>query len=129
MNRQIVQLALVVRDYDEAIEFFVEKLDFDLIEDTRLNSEKRWVVVRPKGSPSLSLLLAKASTPEQLKAIGNQTGGRVFLFLYTDDLWRDHKTMKSRGIHFLEEPRNEPYGTVVVFEDLYGNKWDMIQPA
>jgi len=124
MNLSLV--SLVVRDYDEAIEFFCGKLDFQLLEDTKIYESKRWVVVAPKHS-SCSLLLAKAKNEEEEKFIGNQSGGRVFLFLESDDFWSDYKKMKGKGIIFMEEPRNERYGTVVVFKDLYGNKWDLIQ--
>jgi len=131
MRQTIANISYLVRDYDEAIEFFVEKLGFDLIEDTCLEQElpgKRWVVVKPKGTEGCSLLLAKAVGVTQASAVGNQSGGRVFLFLHTDDFWRDHETMKVNGISFLETPRKEAYGTVAVFEDLYGNKWDLIEP-
>jgi catechol 2,3-dioxygenase-like lactoylglutathione lyase family enzyme len=128
MKQSIVHVALVVRDYDEAIEFFTSKLDFTLVEDTyQPAQDKRWVLVSPPGSESPKLLLARATTPEQEKAIGNQTGGRVFLFLSTDDFWRDYNRMTERGIEFVREPRVEPYGTVVVFKDLYGNLWDLIE--
>lgn len=127
MKQKIGSLALVVRDYDEAIAFYTQKLDFTLLEDTDLGNGKRWVRVAPPGSTETSLLLAQAVTPEQEKAVGNQTGGRVFLFLLTDDFWRDYNAMRARGVRFLEEPRSEPYGTVVIFEDLYGNKWDFIE--
>jgi catechol 2,3-dioxygenase-like lactoylglutathione lyase family enzyme len=128
MPQSIAQLALVVRDYDEAIAFFTERLDFRVIEDTPLGGEKRWVVVAPSGSGA-KLLLARAVTAEQASRVGNQTGGRVFLFLHTDDLRRDYTLMRDRGVEFIGEPREEAYGTVVVFLDLYGNKWDLIQPA
>ena len=125
MKQSIVHVALVVRDYDEAIAFFTEKLSFTLIEDTyQPEQDKRWVVVAPPGSGGTSVLLARASNQEQEKFIGNQTGGRVFLFLNSDDFWRDYHEMVSRGIHFVREPKVEPYGTVAVFEDLYGNLWD-----
>jgi catechol 2,3-dioxygenase-like lactoylglutathione lyase family enzyme len=127
MKQSIAHLALLVRDYDEAIAFFTKSLRFDLIEDTALGGGKRWVLVAPPGSTGASLLLAKAANPEQESRVGNQTGGRVFLFLHTDDLWRDYHEMKSRGVAFVEEPRQEAYGTVVVFLDLYGNKWDLVQ--
>lgn len=127
MKQKIGSLALLVRDYDEAIAFYTQKLGFQLLEDTDLGGGKRWVLVAPPGSTETSLLLAQAASPEQENAIGNQSGGRVFLFLHTDDFWRDYNAMKASGIRFLEEPRTEPYGTVVVFEDLYGNKWDLIQ--
>lgn len=127
MKQKIGSLALLVRDYDEAIAFYTQKLGFQLLEDTDLGGGKRWVLVAPPGSTETSLLLAQAASPEQENAIGNQSGGRVFLFLHTDDFWRDYNAMKASGIRFLEEPRTEPYGTVVVFEDLYGNKWDFIE--
>jgi catechol 2,3-dioxygenase-like lactoylglutathione lyase family enzyme len=127
MPRAIAHVALLVRDYDEAIAFFTQSLRFHLVEDTALGADKRWVLVAPSSAPGSALLLAKAATPEQESRIGNQTGGRVFLFLHTDDFWRDYREMKSRGIEFVEEPRQEPYGTVVVFKDLYGNKWDLVQ--
>jgi len=119
--------ALLVRDYDEAIGFYVGKLGFELIEDTAMGPEKRWVVVRPRGSDA-GLLLARA-TGEQARGVGDQAAGRVFLFLETDDFDRDHAAWTAAGVTFLEEPRREPYGTVAVFQDLYGNKWDLIQPA
>lgn len=127
MKQKIGSLALLVRDYDKAIAFYTKKLGFQLLEDTDLGGGKRWVLVAPPGSTEPSLLLAQAAFPEQENAIGNQSGGRVFLFLHTDDFWRDYNAMKASGIRFLEEPRTEPYGTVVVFEDLYGNKWDFIE--
>jgi catechol 2,3-dioxygenase-like lactoylglutathione lyase family enzyme len=126
MGQTISYVALLVRDYDEAIAFFTSALGFDVVEDTPLGGGKRWVVVAPPGGGT-ALLLAKAATPEQEHCVGNQTGGRVFLFLYTDDLWRDYRAMQSRGVTFNEEPREEAYGTVVVFQDLYGNKWDLVQ--
>jgi uncharacterized glyoxalase superfamily protein PhnB len=128
MPQSIASLALVVRDYDEAIAFFTQALRFELIEDTQQSEHKRWVVVAPKESNGASLVLAKAATPEQEARIGDQTGGRVFLFLHTNDFWSDYNHMKSFGVSFTEEPRQEPYGTVVVFKDLYGNKWDLVQP-
>ncbi len=129
MNQSIILIALVFRDYDEAIEFYCRKLHFKLVEDSyQPQQDKRWVVVAPPGSDGASLLLARASTPEQEACIGNQTGGRVFLFLSTDDFWRDYNDMRSAGIKFVREPKNEPYGTVAVFEDLYGNLWDLIEP-
>jgi catechol 2,3-dioxygenase-like lactoylglutathione lyase family enzyme len=122
-------VSLVVRDYDEALRFFVGKLGFVLIEDSFVPEQsKRWVVVAPPGASESRLLLAQASTAEQQSRIGNQTGGRVFLFLHTDDFWRDHKAYRSRGIEFVREPRQEPYGTVAVFKDLYGNLWDLLEP-
>ena len=131
MNQAITALSLVVRNYDEAIEYYTKTLGFDLLEDTPLGgSGKRWVRVAPRsesGMAGAALLLAQASNDTQRAAIGNQTGGRVFLLLHTDDFWRDYNTYRSRGVRFCEEPREEEYGTVVVFEDLYGNKWDMIQ--
>jgi catechol 2,3-dioxygenase-like lactoylglutathione lyase family enzyme len=128
MRQSIVHLALVVRDYDEAIAFFTQKLDFELLEDTyQPEQDKRWVVVAPSGSKGTTVLLAKASKPEQEPFIGNQAGGRVFLFLATDDFWRDYRRMTERGIRFVREPSEQPYGVVAVFEDLYGNRWDLIQ--
>ncbi|MEZ9698393.1 VOC family protein [Vibrio sp. 10N.261.46.E12] len=128
MKQNIVHIALVVKDYDEALDFYVNKLKFDLIEDTYLPEEdKRWVVVAPPNSTGVSLLLARASKPEQLDFIGNQAGGRVFLFLNTDDFWRDYERMTSLGINFVREPKEQAYGTVAVFEDLYGNLWDLLQ--
>jgi catechol 2,3-dioxygenase-like lactoylglutathione lyase family enzyme len=118
----------VVRDYDEAIRFFTEKLDFTLVEDTyQPTQDKRWVLVAPPGSESPKVLLARATTPEQERTIGNQTGGRVFLFLSTDDFYRDYNRMVERGIEFVREPKVESYGTVTVFKDLYGNLWDLVQ--
>jgi catechol 2,3-dioxygenase-like lactoylglutathione lyase family enzyme len=127
MAHSIASLALVVRDYDEAIAFFTDALHFTLVEDTPVGGGKRWVVVVPAASTGASLLLAKAATPEQLSRVGDQTGGRVFLFLHTDDFWDDYNHMRSRGVRFVEQPRREPYGLVVVFLDLYGNKWDLVQ--
>lgn len=127
MPQQIVHLALVVNDYDEAIEFYTDKLGFELIEDTTLTETKRWVLVRPPGSNECSLLLAKGFGDEQQSRIGNQTGGRVFLFLKTDDFWRDYNTYRSKGIQFIREPKKELYGTVAVFQDIYGNLWDLIE--
>jgi catechol 2,3-dioxygenase-like lactoylglutathione lyase family enzyme len=129
MNQFIAHLALVVRDYDEAIRFYTQKLGFMLLEDTVLSDTKRWVIVRPPGNGQCSLLLAKAATPEQEQVIGQQTGGRVFLFLYTDDFYRDYEIMLSKGIEFVRPPAREEYGTVSVFKDLYGNLWDLIEPA
>jgi lactoylglutathione lyase len=127
MPQALGHIALVVRDYDEALAFFTQKLGFQLVEDTVVAPGKRWVLVRPPNSQGASLLLAQASTPEQVSRIGNQTGGRVFLFLHTDDFWRDYREMKARGVKFRESPREESYGTVAVFEDLYGNKWDLLE--
>jgi catechol 2,3-dioxygenase-like lactoylglutathione lyase family enzyme len=129
MNQQIAHIALVVDDYDDAIKFYTKKLNFILIEDTVLSETKRWVIIAPQGSGSCSLLLAKAANEEQDTRVGNQTGGRVFLFLYTDDFWRDYKTMQEKGISFVREPKVEEYGTVAVFKDLYGNLWDLIEPT
>jgi catechol 2,3-dioxygenase-like lactoylglutathione lyase family enzyme len=127
-KQEIVHVALVVREYDEAIEFFTKTLDFTLVEDTyQPAQDKRWVLVCPPGSTGPKLLLARATTPEQEQAVGNQTGGRVFLFLSTDDFWRDYSRMKERGVVFVREPKTESYGIVVVFKDLYGNLWDLIQ--
>jgi len=120
-------VTLVVRDYDEALAFFTGKLNFRVVEDTRLSDEKRWLLVAPPGSRGTSLLLARAATPEQVSRIGNQTGGRVFLFLHTDDFWRDYKEMTARKVKFRRPPSEETYGTVAVFEDLYGNPWDLLQ--
>jgi len=125
--QQIGYVALVVRDYDEAIEFYQQKLDFVLIEDTVLDASKRWVLMAPRGSTGTRLLLAKAASPEQTTRIGNQTGGRVFLFLHTDDFWRDYTEYVARGVVFRREPKEETYGTIAVFEDLYGNLWDLLQ--
>ena len=128
MKQTIVHVALVVRDYDEAIQFYTEKLNFTLVEDTyQPQQDKRWVLVAPPGSNGVTLLLARASTPEQERFIGNQSGGRVFLFLSTDDFWRDYNRMVSLGITFVREPKVESYGTVAVFRDLYGNLWDLLQ--
>ena len=127
MSQRIAHVTLVVRDYDEAIEFFTNAIGFELLEDTHLDSQKRWVLVGPKGSNGMTLLLAEAATQEQDSSIGNQTGGRVFLFPQTDDFWSDYHRMVDAGVRFKEEPREESYGIVVVFEDLCGNKWDLIQ--
>ena len=127
MSRSIASLTLVVREYDEATAFFTDALRFTLVEDRSLGGGKRWVRVAPPGSSGASLLLARAATPEQLDHVGNQTGGRVFLFLETSDFWSDYNHMQSRGVRFTEQPRQEPYGLVVVFLDLYGNKWDLVQ--
>ena len=128
MKQAIVHIALVVRDYDEAIEFYTRKLNFELIEDTyQPEQDKRWVVVAPPGSSGTTLLLARASNAEQESFIGDQAGGRVFLFLNTDDFWRDYNDMLAKGITFVREPKVMDYGTVAVFEDLYGNRWDLLQ--
>ncbi len=128
MKQSIVHVALLVKDYDEAIEFYVNKLNFELIEDTyQPEQDKRWVVVSPPGSNGVTLLLARASKPEQESYIGNQSGGRVFLFLNSDDFWRDYNNMTSQGIKFVRKPKKEDYGMVAVFEDLYGNLWDLLQ--
>jgi len=129
MTRQISQVALLVRDYDEAIRFFTLAVAFELLEDTPRADGKRWVLVRPRGGHGTAILLARAATPDQQRAVGNQTGGRVFMFLTTDDFDRDYAHMKSQGVRFTEEPRREDYGKVVVFLDLYGNKWDLIGPS
>lgn len=128
MIQSIAYIALVVKDYDEAIEFYTKKLNFKLVEDTyQPEQNKRWVVVSPPGSKGTSILLAKASKPEQEPFIGNQSGGRVFLFLGTNDFWRDYNEMISKGIEFVREPKDQSYGTVAVFKDIYGNLWDLIQ--
>jgi len=130
MQQSIAHIALVVREYDEAIEFFCDKLHFSLVEDTyQPEQDKRWVLVAPPGSSGTTLLLARATSPEQLASVGNQTGGRVFLFLATDDFWRDYNAMVAAGIRFIREPKQAAYGTVAVFEDLYGNLWDLVQPV
>jgi catechol 2,3-dioxygenase-like lactoylglutathione lyase family enzyme len=128
MKQSIIHVALVVNDYDEAITFYTEKLGFTLLEDTyQPEQNKRWVVVAPPGSVGTTLLLARAATPEQQRCVGNQTGGRVFLFLNTDDFWRDYAAMRERGVVFVREPKQADYGMVAVFEDLYGNRWDLLQ--
>lgn len=128
MKQEIIHIALLVKDYDEAIEFYIEKLGFELIEDTYIpQQEKRWVVIAPKNSKGTTLLLAKASKEEQVAFIGNQSGGRVFLFLHTDDFYRDYHQLKNKGIEFVRDPLQAEYGTVAVFKDLYGNLWDLIQ--
>ena len=129
MNQEIAHIALVVKDYDEAIAFYTQKLHFVLIEDTILTPEKRWVMIKPRGNGHCCLLLAKAANELQAGRIGNQTGGRVFLFLYTDDFERDYKNLQDQQISIVRGPLQEEYGMVVVFEDLYGNLWDMIQPT
>lgn len=128
MKQSIIHIAIIVKDYDEAIDFYVKKLKFELIEDTyQPEQDKRWVVISPPGSNGVTLLLARASKPEQNNFVGNQAGGRVFLFLNTDDFWRDYNRMVSIGITFIREPKEQDYGTVAVFEDLYGNLWDLLQ--
>jgi catechol 2,3-dioxygenase-like lactoylglutathione lyase family enzyme len=130
MNQSLGLVSLVVRDYDEALAFFVGALGFKLVEDTWVPEQsKRWVVVSPPGAVESRLLLAQASTAEQRSRIGDQTGGRVFLFLYTDDFWRDYEAYKAKGVVFVRAPKQEPYGTVAVFLDLYGNQWDLLQSA
>jgi catechol 2,3-dioxygenase-like lactoylglutathione lyase family enzyme len=129
MARSIASLTLLVREYDEAIAFFTDALGFALVEDTPLGGEKRWVRVAPAGSNGACLVLARADTPEQLDHVGNQAGGRVFLFLETGDFWSDYHRMQAHGVQFSEEPRHESYGWVVVFQDNCGNKWDLVQPA
>lgn len=128
MKQRIAHIALVVEDYDDAIEFYTKKLDFTLLEDTRLSEEKRWVLVSPPGANECSLLLAKAANEEQTASIGNQTGGRVFLFLFTDDFWRDYHRMTKKNVDFVRPPKEEEYGIVAVFKDLYGNQWDLLEP-
>lgn len=130
MNQYLGLITVVVREYDEAIDYYTRVLDLELVEDTILPDErKRWVVVAPRGSRETRILLARAVAPEQSSRIGKQTGGRVSLFLYTDDFWRDYNTYRGRGVHFVRDPKTEPYGTVAVFSDLYGNLWDLLQPA
>ena len=128
MKQEMAHIALVVDDYDEAIRFYTQKLQFTLIEDTILSDTKRWIIVAPHGASGCNLLLAKAANDEQKSRIGNQTGGRVFLFLYTDNFWRDYHAMVEKEIEFVRPPVKEPYGTVAVFKDLYGNLWDLIEP-
>ena len=126
MNQRLAHIAIVVNDYDEAIKFYIKKLHFDLIEDTQLSETKRWVLVKPKGQEGCCLLLAKAANEEQKSRVGNQTGGRVFLFLHTDDFERDFQNLLDNEIEIVRQPSKEEYGTVAVFQDLYGNLWDMI---
>ena len=128
MKQRLAHIAIVVNDYDEAIKFYTEKLLFDMVEDTRLSETKRWVLVRPRGGDSCCLLLAKAANEEQLSRVGNQTGGRVFLFLHTDNFERDFQNLLDNEIEIVRQPSKEEYGTVAVFKDLYGNLWDMIGP-
>ena len=128
MNQSVVHVAVVVKDYDEAIEFYTQKLGFELLEDIYIEEQdKRWVLVAPPNIAGAAVLLAKASTPDQQTFIGNQTGGRVFLFLSTDDFWRDYRQMLANGVNFIRDPVEQAYGTVAVFEDLYGNLWDLIE--
>lgn len=129
MKQELAHIALLVREYDEAIYFFTKVLHFDLIEDTRLTETKRWVLVSPPGSTGATILLARAADDHQSDFVGNQSGGRVFLFLHTDDFWRDYHEMTSRGIEFVRPPANESYGTVAVFKDIYGNLWDLIEKS
>ena len=129
MPQHLAAIAILVSDYDEAIAFYVGKLGFDLVEDTPQGPTKRWVRVGPPGSRETRLLLAKAANPEQTARIGDQAGGRVFLFLHTDNFERDYQSMRANGVHFTEQPRHEEYGTVVVFTDPFGNKWDLVQPS
>jgi catechol 2,3-dioxygenase-like lactoylglutathione lyase family enzyme len=130
MRQSIAHISLLVRDYDEAISFFTETLHFTVVEDTyQPEQDKRWVVVAPPGKAGTTLLLARASTPEQEKYIGDQSGGRVFLFLSTDDFWRDYNEMESRGVEFVREPKTQEYGTVAVFKDICGNLWDLVEFA
>jgi catechol 2,3-dioxygenase-like lactoylglutathione lyase family enzyme len=129
MPQSLAHVTFLVRDYDEALTFFTDSLGFRVVEDSPLPGNKRWLVVAPPGSRSASLLLAQAATPEQQEQVGRQAGGRVFLFLHTDDFWRDYRLMQATNVKFLEQPRQEPYGMVAVFEDLYGNKWDLLQPG
>jgi catechol 2,3-dioxygenase-like lactoylglutathione lyase family enzyme len=128
MHQSIIHIALLVRDYDEAIAFYTAQLGFTLLEDTaQPEQHKRWVVVAPPGGAGTTLLLARAATPEQERFVGDQAGGRVFLFLRTDDFWRDYQAMQERGVRFVREPKRAEYGTVAVFEDLYGNRWDLVE--
>ncbi|WP_126650286.1 VOC family protein [Chryseobacterium aureum] len=129
MNQRLAHIAVLVDDYDEAIAFYTQKLNFALVEDTALSSSKRWVLVKPKGDEGCSILLAKGVNDLQKSRIGNQTGGRVFLFLYTDDFNRDYQNLIKNNVKIIGEPRHEKYGIVAVFEDLYGNRWDLIEPA
>jgi catechol 2,3-dioxygenase-like lactoylglutathione lyase family enzyme len=128
MYQRIAHIALLVDDYDDAIEFYTQKLDFQILEDTKLSEEKRWVMIAPKGAKESCLLLAKAANERQTRSIGNQTGGRVGFFLFTDDFWRDYNKMLDRQVTFVRPPTDFEYGTVAVFNDLYGNMWDLIQP-
>jgi len=129
MNQRIAHISLVVKDYDDAIEFYTKKLNFTLLEDTKIDENKRWVMVAPPGAKECCLLLAKAANERQTESVGNQTGGRVGFFLFTDDFWRDYNTMTDRNINFIRTPTEFEHGTVAVFEDLYGNLWDLIEPS
>ena len=129
MPQALAHVTFLVRDYDEALLFFTDSLGFRVVEDSPLHAGKRWLVLTPPGSRGASLLLAQATTPEQLQNVGHQAGDRVFLFLHTDDFWRDYRLMQASNVKFLESPRQESYGTVAVFEDFYGNKWDLLQQA
>lgn len=129
MPQALAHITYLVRDYDEALAFFTESLGFRVVENSPLPADKRWILVVPPGSQGANLLLAHAATPQQLQQVGNQGAGRVFLFLHTDDFWRDYRLMLAANVKFLEPPRQESYGTVAVFEDLYGNKWDLLQPV
>jgi len=129
VKQYIAHIALVVKDYDEAIKFYSEKLDFILLEDTKINDQKRWVMMAPQGAQECSLLLAKAANDRQSQRIGDQTGGRVGFFLFTDDIWRDYDKLKKRQVNFVRDPNKFDYGTAAVFEDLYGNLWDLIEPT
>lgn len=128
MYQRIAHIALVVKDYDEAIEFYTQKLNFTLLEDTKIDEKKRWVMIAPSGATECCLLLAKAANERQAESVGNQTGGRVGFFLFTDDFWRDYNKMIEREVSFVRPPSEFEYGTVAVFEDLYGNLWDLIEP-
>jgi len=129
MNQRIAHISLVVKNYDDAIEFYTKKLNFTLLEDTKIDENKRWVMVAPPGAKECCLLLAKAANERQTESVGNQTGGRVGFFLFTDDFWRDYNTMTDRNINFIRSPTEFEHGTVAVFEDLYGNLWDLIEPS
>jgi len=128
MSQKIAQISLIVKDYDEAIQFYVDKLGFLLLEDKKMTEEKRWIRIAPPGKSECSLLLAKANTEQQLAAVGNQTGGRVFLFLHTDDFQRDYQLLMSKNVEFVRKAVEEEHGTVAVFKDIYGNLWDLIEP-
>ncbi len=128
LQQHLANVTLLVKDYDEALAFYTQQLNFELLEDTPLGKGKRWVRIAPPNNTGVALLLAKANTPKELASVGEQAGGRVFLFLQTNDFWRDYEQMQERGVHFLEAPREESYATVAVWEDLYGNKWDLLAP-